>query len=461
MSVVSALYSGISGINANGDGLSVAGDNIANMNTPGFKSSSALFETALSQRIGQADVGLGVSIASTQANFSQGSFATSTRDTDLGIDGAGFFILANSSGDQFFTRAGSFERNADGDLVISGGTNILQGKSISADGTVAPSLSSINLSLISSAPQESYKVTMSANLNSSVAIRTGADLTFTATSATAAQGTSDFNVSTTVYDSLGNARTVTTYFCHTGANKWDYHVLTDLSNINSSYISGTGTCVLQEGSLNFSSSGAFSSVASAITATTADTNGILSAGERIDSSVSTNVGSIRWGNGAGAVTVGTGTSLFQIDFGQESGSTAVMTQYSAENSTNSVLQDGRSSGSLKTIQFDASGTLIGNFSNGTSRDLFQVPLATFSNQEGLTRVGSNLYKTSSDSGSAQIGQANASGRGAMTSFRIEQSNVDLASEFVKIITFQRAFQASARTVSTASELLQDLVRLGQ
>jgi flagellar hook protein FlgE len=138
-----------------------------------------------------------------------------------------------------------------------------------------------------------------------------------------------------------------------------------------------------------------------------------------------------------------------------------MTQFSAESAVNNVLQDGRSPGTLQSIEFNAAGTLIGNFSNGTSRDLYQVPLATFPNEEGLGRVGSNLYKESSDSGAAQVGQANSSGRGELRAFSVEQSNVDLASEFVKIITYQRAFQASARTVSTASELLQDLVRLGQ
>lgn len=461
MSVVSALFSGISGINANGSALAVAGDNIANMNTPGFKESSALFETALSQRVGEANVGLGSRIAGTAANFSQGAFANTTKATDLAIQGRGFFVLANSTGEKFYTRAGAFEKNADGELVASGGTNVLQGKAISTTGTVASSLSSINLTSISSAPQETYKIGVSANLNSSTTIRTGASLTFTATSASAAENTSDFNVSTTVYDSLGNPRTVTTYFCHTGSNRWDYHTLTDLSNINSSYVSGTGTCVLQEGSVTFTSAGAFSSVISAVTTTTADSNGILTAGERIDAAASGNIGVIRWGNGAGTVTVGTGTGLFQVDFGQESGSTASMTQYSAESAVNNVLQDGRSSGTLQSIEFDASGTLIGNFSNGTARSLYQVPLALFPNEEGLDRVGSNLYKESSGSGASQIGAANSSGRGEIRSFSVEQSNVDLASQFVKIITFQRAFQASARTVSTASELLQDLVRLGQ
>ena len=150
------------------------------------------------------------------------------------------------------------------------------------------------------------------------------------------------------------------------------------------------------------------------------------------------------------------------EFGQTSGSDVVTTQFaSGESTAKLVVQNGRAQGNLQSIEITKDGTIKGKFSNGTSRSLYKIPLATFPNEEGLSRVGSNLYSESAGSGSAQVGNANEGGKGEIRSFSIEQSNVDLATEFVRVITYQRAFQASARTVSTSASLLEDLVQLGR
>jgi flagellar hook protein FlgE len=478
MSVIASLFSGISGIVANGSALSVAGDNIANMNTPGFKSSAALFETAISQRIGEANVGLGGRLAGTSSNFSQGAFANSTKPTDLAIQGNGFFNVKDTSGNSFFTRAGSFVQNSDGDLVTAGSGYTLQGKIITTTGTtetVSGNLSSINLTgtTANSAPTATASVVFSANLNSSETVRTD---TWDGSSPTTAANTSDFNISTTVYDSLGNARALTTYFRHVAANKWTYHVVTPLSNLANGSGASTATGVLQEGVIGFTTSGTFSSLTkataaaplsslslgAACTGSTFDLNGTLVAGEVINPALTVPDGYLQWGSGAAAIASSGGAIGVVFDFGQTSGSIASMTQYSAAaSSVKNVSQDGRSQGTLQSLEITNAGILKGNFSNGVSRNLYEVQLSTFQNEEGLTRIGSNLYSASADSGDPQTGAPGTAGKGEVRSFAIEQSNVDLATEFVKMITFQRGFQASSRTVSTASELLQDLVRLGQ
>lgn len=449
MTVISSLFSGISGIIANGSALSVAGDNIANMSTPSFKSSTPVFESALSQRIGSAQIGLGSRLASTSANFTQGAFSSSTRPTDLAIDGKGFFVFRNSGGETFYSRAGILEKNQDGDLVTSGGGLILQGYQVDANGTVSGTLSGINLQSVSSAPVETDEMAFSMNLNANESTPGTNNWTTFAN----AQLSSNFSTSKTIYDSLGNAITVTTYFRKTAtANQWEYRTLTLGDNItgytgnNQAGSAVTdGTVIVAQGTMTFNTDGSLLSVTPILSAVN-DGDALIEAGDKLSS--------IPW---VGADTV----AAITHDFGFGGGE-GIVTQYAAsESSVTAVNQNGRAAGVLQTFEFSADGTLKGNFSNGTSRELFKVPIATFANEEGLERAGSNAFQSTATSGEAQIGLAATAGKGEVRAFAIEQSNVDLATEFVRIITFQRAFQASSRTVSTAAELLQDLVNLGR
>ncbi len=450
MSVVAALFSGISGISSNGSALAVSSDNIANMSTPGFKSSVAVFESALSQRLGNAEIGLGSRLAGTTANFTQGGLANTTRPTDMAIQGSGFFVVESAAGERFYTRSGIFEKDGDGDLVTSAGGLVLQGYEIDSDGAVSGTLSSINLANVTAAPSATTEINVSLNLDSSTDVRTDS---FIGTSTSNAQSTSDFSATTNVYDSLGNARTVITYFRHIGSNQWSYHALTDGTNITGGPASGT--VILDDGLITFASDGSLSTVSSATDYSTGDNDATFEAGEAIYDSNDAGPGNIPWADGAA-----TQTSI-TFDFGQVSGSTAVSTQYSATSAIKNVEQDGGSQGDLQSIAVDTDGTIKGTFSNGTTRGIYRIPLAGFPNDEGLGRAGSNLYTETTDSGTAQIAEATTAGRGEVRAFSVEQSNTDLASEFVKIITFQRAFQASARTVTTAAELLQDLVNIGR
>ncbi len=458
MSVVAALYSGISGIVSNGAALAVSGDNIANISTPAFKSSAAVFESALVQRIGSAEIGLGTRLGGTSANFTQGAFANTTRATDLAIQGRGFFAVDGTGGDRFYTRAGAFLQNSDGKLVTASGGYLLQGYSIDSSGAVSGTLDDIDLLGTTSTPTATSAVTYSLNLNASEG--TPNSTTFTGTTFANAESTSDFNVTTNVYDSLGVSRTLVTYFRHLANNQWAYHTLTAGSNLENYGGASGGTVVVDEGLVTFTSSGNLSSVSRASGAlagfgpATLDANGTLVAGERINT-FSGGATTIQWAGGA------TAQAMLTFDFGQVSGSTAISTQYASPSAVSLVSQDGQSAGDLQSIEITAAGVIKGSFSNGQTRDIYKIPLAIFPNDEGLTRSGNNLYAASSNSGDAQISDAQTAGRGDVRSFSLEQSNTDLAAEFVKIIGYQRAFQASSRTVQTAAELLQDLVRIGQ
>ena len=450
MTIISSLFSGISGIASNGSALSVAGDNIANMSTPGFKASAPLFESALVQRIGEAQIGLGSRLAGTSANFTQGAFANSTRSTDLAIQGTGFFIVKDGSENQFYTRAGNFTKDSAGNLVTSVGGYVLQGREVTISGsteTVSGTLGPIDFSTVSSAPTATSQVNFSANLDASADLQT----TFTSTSFAAAEASSNFSVSHTIYDSQGQGHSVTTYYNKTAVNTWGYHTLIAGSELSNYTGVAGGTVRISEGVLNFNSSGVLTTQTPNTTGTEASGN--LAAGALVTPNSSNG---IKWANGAATTTSVT------HEFGLGTDSAAVLTQYAASaSSVKNITQDGRPTGELKSIEIGSDGFISGSFSNGTTRHLFKIPLAKFPNEEGLQRVGSNLYAASNTSGDSTVGDAGSSGLGEIRAFSIEQSNVDLASEFVKIITFQRAFQASARTVSTAAELLQDLVNLGR
>lgn len=473
MTVISSLFSGISGLVANGSALSVAGDNIANMSTPAFKSSVPVFESALSQRIGEAEVGLGARLAGTSANFTQGAFANTTRATDLAIQGRGFFVVQNNGGERFYTRAGMFEQDSSGQIVTSAGGYLLQGYSIDdTTGQVSGALGAVSFESVSSAPQETSEMSFNVNLDADATAIAGA---FDGTSFANAASSSNFSYSQTVYDSLGVPRSVTTYFKKDPAvaNQWSYHTLTDGSNLSNYSGAAGGTVIIGQGTLTFNTNGTLASHTpdmsgdEAATGTATD----IAAGQYITPRNTGATGGIRWvgaspvyGTDADADGAYDAGDLLPIhhEFGQSSGSAYRATQYSSTDSAiKTAVQNGRAQGELQSIEFLEDGTLRGNFSNGDARDLYKIPIASFANDNGLNRVGSNLYSESGTSGQAQIGLPGTAGRGQLRSFATEQSNVDLASEFVRIITFQRAFQASSRTVSTAAELLQDLVNLGR
>ena len=426
--MLTSLFTAVSGMNANGTALSVIGDNVANMNTTGFKASRAAFGDILSQQLGESQVGRGVLLTSVKPEFTQGTFENTASVLDLALDGDGFFIMKDNSG-TYYGRAGQFDVDKEGYVVNPSG-NRLQGYTFSATGASTSSLGDINISSINSAPSDTQTVTINANLDSRLTIPAAFD-------ATDPNNTSSFSTSVTVYDTLGNGHIVNVYFrkdteTATG-NGWEWFAVVDGGDSSSG-----NTEIQAQGTIDFTNNGELD-VESAVTYNLAsggfDFNGGAAAGQVIDFDFGT------------SITTDGGTGLDGT------------TQFGAPSNTSFQNQDGYSSGSLKSITISTDGIMTGIFTNGQTRGIAQIVLAKFVSPTGLTKMGKGLYAESAESGQPLISTPGNSGTGTVLSNTLELSNVDLAEEFVKMILSQRGFQANSRVISASDELMVELVNL--
>ncbi|MGH0033698.1 MAG: flagellar hook protein FlgE [Myxococcota bacterium] len=429
MPLSSALYSGVAGLDAISTAISVAGDNIANVNTTGFKARRAEFSDILGQTItasgGNSQIGAGAQVSRVSQIFSQGTFETTARPTDLAIEGEGFFVLESDQG-RFFTRAGLFGFDAEGTLVNPQGLRV-QGFGIDPlTGLSNGTIGDVVVDTATSPPRTTTEIGISANLDAGAAeIPAGFD-------PSDPQGSSNFRTTLNVFDSLGNERPVTFFFTKTAPGAWDWTATVPPTDTTDAPANPGDSVVVQgNGTLAFDANGVLQAVAGA---TSFNFEGGAAAGQ----AVTVDFGPVA-GVGAGAPT----------------------SQYSAPSAVNSFNQDGFSAGTLQAISVDASGLVSGQFSNGSLLPLAQVALANFPNTEGLESVGSNNMRSTRASGQPLIGEPDSGSFGRVRASALEQSNVDLASEFVRLIVNQRAFQANTRTISTTNELLAALVNLGQ
>ncbi len=479
MGLQSSLFAGVAGLNANGQSISIIADNIANTNTVGFKSSRAEFVDVLSGNLGgggSGSIGAGARLSGVNQNFTQGSLESTGVTTDLAIDGGGFFIVQDTTG-VFYSRAGLFSLNANQVLVNNQGQAV-QGFGVTA-GVPNGALGSIDLSAISSSPQPTSLVEININLDPNDQALAGGAAGFNHTNAVA---TSNSQTGIRIYDSLGNPTNILVYFRKDDAavNSWFYYVGMNREDVDfASYGPpfNTFTTVagneqdffpLQSGTLTFNSQGALitESVLALSIDYDADGDGVIS-GAEAGAPVATPANATGWAFAGGAAS----GQVITFDFGTtptEGGNgTDRTTQFggAAVSGVNNFIrflnQDGFTAGTLSNIDIDENGFVTGTFSNGQTQKLAQVALATFANLSGLQRVGKNNFIESVASGQPVNGSPNTAGLGAIRSGFLEQSNTDLAEEFVKLILSQRAFQANTRTISTANELLANLVVLGQ
>jgi flagellar hook protein FlgE len=430
MGLSSALFTSVSGLDATGTAIAVIGDNIANVNTTGFKASRPEFADILGQSVagigGFSQIGAGTTIADVTSVFSQGTFQSTARTTDLAIEGQGLFVLDGPQG-RYYSRAGVFTFDSNGLLVNPAGLQV-QGFGIDPlTGASTQALGDIQLSSAVSPPRATTQSSLSLNLDANADVIPGgfdpAD----------PNTTSNFRTLMTVYDSLGNDRMVTYYFTKTAANTWNWTAGVAPADTTDAPASPTDPVVVQgTGTLTFDSAGVLQAVTGS--PITFDFAGGAAGGQAIG---------LDFGPIAG---VGTGDAT---------------TQFAGPPVTNSFNQDGFAAGQLQNILVDREGFVVGQFSNGETLTLAQVALATFANVEGMMKAGNGNLTETRQSGQPSIGAALTGRLGAVRSNSLEQSNVDLAGEFVRLIINQRAFQANARTVSTTNELMANLVQLGQ
>ncbi len=427
MSILNAMYSGVSGLNAEGEALGVAGDNIANSNTVGFKQSRAIFEDVLGNAAMHGPGG-GVRMARTQQVFAQGSLQNTGQATDLALTGDGFFVVkgvVDGASGNFYTRAGQLTLQKDGKLVNPQGL-VVQGYAAQTNGGFAAGLSDVQLPTSALAPKATGNLKITANLDATAKVPT---VPFDPTNPAA---TSNFSTSTKVFDSLGNAHTVDVYFTKTADGAWDYHALAAGAEVQGG-TAGQGM-EIATGSFTFDTNGALQSV-------------LPSGGGTVSFNGATPNQALTFDFGSSVAAGGTGTTG--------------ITQYGSPSSVSSQSQDGYAAGDLSGVKVDSDGTVSGVYTNGQKVAVAQLAVAKFTATDGLARSGHNLWAQTRESGEPALGPAGSGGRGAIAEGALEQSNVDIASQFVDLISHQRAFQASSKTITTADEMLQQLMSLKQ
>jgi len=415
-----SMYAGVSGLKTHQTRMDVIGNNIANVNTAGFKASRVTFKEMLSQTLSGAkapqdnrggmnpqQVGLGVSLGSIDTNHVQGNLQSTGLGTDLAIQGNGYFIVNNGT-QNFYTRAGALTLDENGNLVNASNGYIMQGW-LANNGIINTNspLTGIRIPIGDTmAPQASTEAVFAGNLNAADRV--------------------DWTATIDIYDSQGQKHTLTLKFTHTGNdtdndngndtvndNEWNWTATIDGATLGGSNET-TGT-------ITFGGDGKFASVT----------------GDTFD---------IDFDNGTDQI------AGFRLDL-------SAVTQMAGDNTLDGLYADGYSMGSLESFSIDNAGVITGSYSNGLTKAIGQIAVANFSNAGGLTRVGDTLFAESQNSGIAQIGAAGTAGRGKISAGTLEMSNVDLAEQFTDMITTQRGFQANSRIISTTDEMLQDLVNL--
>ncbi len=543
MSLSASMWTGISGLLAHGERMNVIGNNIANVNTLGYKGSRMDFEDFIYQDVntsaGTAQLGRGVAISAIMGDFSQGAMETTNESTDLAIGGKGFFrVKVKNEETTYYTRAGNFRFDKEGYLVDPHGyplqgweieqaaANISSGAAADTETSSAIKGSGVPKDILLSGftadPRHTSNITMVANLNAS----TGGDNSTSATNPFFAMfenwdgqdsdepiGETRFAYQSTlkIYDEGGTSHNLTVYFdqvslsnAPSGKRYWEYMVtvnpLEDNRNINNTLLASSAAAgILMTGSLTFDTAGQLTDM-SAFTLKSSASGNMAALSNWAPTQFSTNGYPMMVANFSGisnasyvTPTVASAADPFvmELNFGLKNGATTgwdsggtisaagvgitatnlpslgtnaergaqATTSFSGTSSTLLQSQDGYTFGYLQNVTVSRDGILQGRYSNGEVLDLFQVTLFDFQNKWALNREGGNLFSETRDSGEALPGPANANGYGSISSNSLEQSNVDLAKEFVTMITTQRGFQANSKVITTTDTMLAEVIAL--
>lgn len=426
MGVLSSLYTGVSGLAAQGEALGVIGDNIANANTTGFKASRAEFQDIIAKNLkgilGGNQIGRGVKIGAVNPILTQGNVDSTDKATDLAISGDGYFVLKGSDG-QSFTRDGSFTFDKDGFLVTNDFQRV-QGFQADEKGNITSSLADIQFPKALIPAKATTEIKMDLNLDSRVDVTVPFNIKDP-------HATSQFSTGIEVFDSQGNKQLVNMFFSKTADRTWEYRGVVDGKQVTGGKEGEPAQVV--HGRIKFTVDGKL------------DTEETLSQ---------------NFNFAGGALQ----NQQIKIDFGDslttDKGKALTGTkQYGKESDVINWSQDGAAAGTITNMSFNDQGVLTALYSNGETQDLSQVAIAKFESAERMFKVGNNRFKESRDSGSPSVGKAQSSGRGKLFSKSLERSTVDLAMEFVNLIQNQRGFQANAKIITTSDELLGEVIQL--
>ncbi|WP_047487950.1 flagellar hook protein FlgE [Terriglobus sp. TAA 43] len=399
----------LSGLQADSIALSAIGNNLANLNTTAFKKENVNFADMFYQSVGTSgsnaplQVGIGTRVSSISSDFSQGNLNSTGSATDMAINGNGFFVV-QQTGTNELTRTGNFQLSPTGNLMTSEGYSVMGYPAV--NGVVDTNAALTPMNVPTAKTQLAHATTgfsFTTSLNSSSAV-----------------GTS-YVSSMPMYDSQGTAQNVSVTFTKTGGNQWDYSIAMP---------SGDATTTSNNtGTLEFNPDGT-------LALPTGDVTSISFSGLSDGASDMTLNWSLRDASGNSLITQSAGTS-----------------------STNASLQDGYPSGTYKSFSVDAQGVMRATYTNGGTEVLGQIAIATVASPESLGRMGSNLYSVNQASGAMDIGVAGAGSRGSVTGSTLEQSNVDISTEFANLIVAQRSFEANSKTVTAFDTITQDTINM--
>ena len=458
-----SLYSGVSGMQNHQTRLDVIGNNVSNVNTTGFKRGRVNFQDMISQQLTGAakpteevggvnpkEVGLGMTVASIDTIFTQGNLQSTGVSTDIAIQGNGFFVLKNGQ-ETFYTRAGTFGVDSEGTLVNPANGLRVQGwmaQEVNGEMVINTAGSTEDL-IIPIGQKDSAKATtnvdFACNLNKNTQILE--------------EGASDSDIlkatwgtETKVYDSFGNEHMLSVSFTRVPGtnNQWQATVNVDAENAAETMTRvGLGTTDGVENTfvVTFDNFGRLQSV-------TDSAGNVTNENGQVSIQASFNV--------PGGNPDAEGNPLRQtmnINLGTIGSIENTITQFAESSSTKAFYQDGYTMGYLDNFKIDASGIITGVYSNGTTRAIGQIAMASITNQNGLEKAGDNTYVASNNSGLANIGTSGVAGKGSLLAGALEMSNVDLTEQMTDMIVTQRGFQANSKTIQTADTLLDTVLSL--
>lgn len=411
---MSAFAIPLSGLAASSASLNVIANNLANLNTDGYKDETLNFSDVFNQVSGVAgngdpiQVGSGVQTSGESSNFTNGTLTTTGVDSNMALQGNGFFVVQNSSGQTAYTRSGDFTVNSQGQLSTPQGQLVMGYPAVNGVVSTSTGLTPISVNQAANIPAEPTS-TFSMNTNLNAASSVGAT----------------YSAPVTVYDSLGATHVLTVDYTNLGSNSWSYSI-----SVPSADTGGTGTPTpVATGTMSFNASGELTSPSGSVTGITIS------------------------GLADGANPMNLTWSL------ADSSGNPTITQQSATSATASTAQNGYGVGALTGYSVQPDGTVEGQFSNNQTLALGQVAVANFANDQGLSQVGGNDYQATFASGTAVVGIAGTGGNGSITGDAVEQSNVNLSAEFANMIVAQQSYEANAKVLTTLNQVSQATLQM--
>jgi flagellar hook protein FlgE len=404
----------LSALNAASSAVNIVGNNLANLNTTGFKAEVVQFSDLMSESLGigaSASQGLGVGPAHGIRRFAQGSIQQTTGSFDAAIKGNGFFVVRNSNNQTLFTRAGSFGLDSNGRLQTASGETV-QGWT-AVGGVFSPNgpVGDIAIPLNGVSPAVTTKtLSISANLNAQ---------------GTVGETNGEYSTPVQVVDPQGGVHTLTMKFTKTAANAWNYSVTIPDAEINEG-----GDPELASGSLEF------------------DGAGIMTSPKEADGQIPIAISGLKGG-----------AADFTVNWNLFSNHEPLVSQFAESSSVSALNQDGRPAGQITSLGLADGGLIIASFSNGTQATVAQIALAGITNPETLAGAGNNNLRLTANSSEPAIGAANTGGLGSIAGQSLEGSTVDIATEFTNLISYQRTYQANSRIISTSDQMAQDVIGL--